>query len=104
MLADIHPQAMQMNPKYMCFTRKKDTALFKSYDYFQDIFLNGDLRREFFHFMTQPQIASIDQGKIYLQRFFKYKHKIAHLYIIFFFTKMNIEIINMVQHNTTSMS
>lgn len=64
---------------------------------------NGDLGKEIFHVVTRPGIANIDQGKIYLQRFFKYKHKIAHI-IYIFFTKMNIEIINMVQHNTTSMS
>lgn len=66
-------------------------------------FSNGDLGKELFHLVTRPGIANIDQGKIYLQRFFKYKHKIAHI-IYIFFTKMNTEIINMVQHNTTSMS
>lgn len=44
---------------------------------------NGDLRKELFHPVPQPGIESIDQGKIYLQRFFKYKHKIAHIIYIF---------------------
>lgn len=45
---------------------------------------NRDLRKELFHPVPQPGIESIDQGKIYLQRFFKYKHKIAHIIYIFY--------------------
>jgi len=48
-------------------------------------FSSGDLGKELFHLVTWPGIANIDQGKIYLQRFFKYKHKIAHIIYIFFY-------------------
>lgn len=47
-------------------------------------FSNGDLRKELFHTVARPGTESIDQGKIYLQRFFKYKHKIAHIIYNFY--------------------
>lgn len=85
------------------FYREKGYSMVIKVMIISEFFFQWGSGKELFHLLTRPCIASIDQGKIYLQRFCKYKHKIAHI-IYIFFTKMNIEIINMVQHNTTSMS
>lgn len=73
-----------VNPKCVCvLLDKRIQHGYKSCDYFWEVF-QWRFGKEQFHLLAQPYIASIDQGKIYLQRFFKYKHKIAHIIYIFY--------------------
>lgn len=66
------------------FYREKEySMIINVFNNISEDFSTVELRRNFFHLLTQPHIASIDQEKIYLQRFFKYKHKIAHIIYIF---------------------